>query len=509
MSNFQSKANRILLLLFLVGTLAAFGYSKALQKSDTPEVPILIRWSLQPGVLRYRLQIATDAEFADIVFDQAVTGNEYNVKVLPKGHYYWHVAPAVQETGRFSIASPVDSTTGEITTGTPDVKPKVERAQFRSGWRVVSASVLEPVLLGKVQQSGLVLIAADQKGGVFAFDGTTGEPRWSRAANSAKRLDGVIPSPVLAYSANLSRLLLLSQSGVAAVDLTNGAIIWEKKIEGEPIAFAAVDFEGRGEADFVFVTNLPSAAIVLNAATGDIVSQTRLFAPVVALPGRFDVGSDRGFVLCEKGGLIDIRDRKGARLRYTKLDMETTTSPVMARTGRETLVVVGTERGLVALDAATLKPRWNAETPGDIPTGNLSVADLESNGSDDVVMITKSGKVTIFDSSNGKIIWSAMGAERANSAGFADVDSDGHLDVLLPNSTGRPTVMSGRDGSPVLDSADEPRSPLSSKTRAGRFDLLTAEGPAGTGTWLFLSDGTGPGLRALLIGKPVTGVATR
>jgi len=143
------------------------------------------------------------------------------------------------------------------------------------------------VLAGKVQQSGLVLIAADQKGGVFAFDGTTGEPRWSRAANSAKRRDGVIPSPVIANSAKLSRLLLLSESGVGAVDLTNGAIAWEKNIEGEPIAFAAVDFEGRGEADFVVVTNLPSTAIVLNAVTGDIVSQTRLFAPVVALPVRF------------------------------------------------------------------------------------------------------------------------------------------------------------------------------------------------------------------------------
>jgi outer membrane protein assembly factor BamB len=508
MSNFQSKANRILLLLFLVGTLTAFGYSKALQKSGTQEVPLLIKWSLQPGVSRYRLQIATDAEFADIVFDEAVTGNEYTVKVLPRGHYYWHVAPAVQETGRFSNASPVDST-GAIPEGAPDVKPMDASALIRSGWRVVSASVLEPVLVGKVQQSGLVLIAADHKGGVFAFDGTTGEPRWSRAANLAKRRDGVIPSPVIANSAKLSRLLLLSQSGVAAVDLTNGAIVWEKNIEGEPIALAAVDFGGGGEADFVVVTNLPSAAIVLDAATGDIVSQTRLFAPVVAQPVRFDVGSDRGFIICEKGGLIDIRDRKGVRLRYTKLDTETTTSPVMARTGRETLVVVGTERGLVALDAATLKPRWHAETPGNAPTGSLSVADLESKGTDYVVMITKVGEVTVFDSSDGKILWNSKGAERANSVGFADVNSDGHLDVLLPNSAGNVKVMSGRDGSLVFDSADEPGSALSSGIRASRSDLLTAKGPAGTGTWLFLSDGTGPGLRALLIGKPVTGVANR
>src|SRR5947209_20075300 len=41
---------------------------------------ILIRWEGKPGVNRYRLQVARDRDFQDIVFDQAVEGRQYVVK---------------------------------------------------------------------------------------------------------------------------------------------------------------------------------------------------------------------------------------------------------------------------------------------------------------------------------------------------------------------------------------------------------------------------------------------
>src|SRR5207248_6472693 len=59
---------------------------------------ILIRWQGRPGVERYRLQLATDEAFTDIVFDQAVQGRQYVVKGLPPGNYFWRVAAAAAET---------------------------------------------------------------------------------------------------------------------------------------------------------------------------------------------------------------------------------------------------------------------------------------------------------------------------------------------------------------------------------------------------------------------------
>src|SRR5688572_20654159 len=52
------------------------------QKPVATQLPpsILVRWQGRPGVNRYRLQLATDAKFEDVVFDQAVEGRQYVVK---------------------------------------------------------------------------------------------------------------------------------------------------------------------------------------------------------------------------------------------------------------------------------------------------------------------------------------------------------------------------------------------------------------------------------------------
>ena len=437
--------------------------------------------------------------------------------MLPKGRYYWHVAPAAEETGRFSASSSVDSTPVPSPNPTPtptakaapEDKPDRPGVAVRSGWRVVSASMLDPVVVGRVQGSALILIAADKKGGVFAFDGITGEPRWSRGASLLKGREGPFALPVIGNSARVARLLIVTSKGISALDLTSGAVAWEKEVQGAPISFAPVDFSGHGDSDFVVITNSPSTAIVLDGTTGEVISQTRLFGPVTIKPVQYDFGADHGYVLCEGGGLVDVRNRKGERLRFAKLDVETSTAPILVRNGNEVLLLVGTEKGVVALDAASLKPRWRVDTPGDPPTGNLTAADFDSNKIVDVAMITKSGEIVIIDSSIGKIRWRAKGAERANSATFADVNSDGRPDILLPNNSGSAMGLSGSDGQLLFDAADDPDSPLRTVVGTGRLDLLTIKGPAGTGTWLFLSDRTGPGLRALLIGKPISGMANR
>jgi hypothetical protein len=55
--------------------------------------PKTIRWSKQRGVTRYRLQIAGDAQFQDVIFDAPVTSEQYVVNDLASGYYYWRVAP--------------------------------------------------------------------------------------------------------------------------------------------------------------------------------------------------------------------------------------------------------------------------------------------------------------------------------------------------------------------------------------------------------------------------------
>jgi hypothetical protein len=172
------------------------------------------------------------------------------------------------------------------------------------------------------------------------------------------------------------------------------------------------------------------------------------------------------------------------------------------------LLVVGTEKGLLGLDAATLKPRWRVDTPGDAVTGSLSVADLDANGADDVVMLTRGGLVAVVDSAIGKIRWHSGGAGNAASIGFADVDADGRMDVIIPTGGNTIKALSGREGAVLFETKlDSPLTREGSSTE--RYSVLVAPGINGGGAWVFLPDSSGPGLRALSLAGSSNRVATR
>jgi hypothetical protein len=57
-----------------------------------------IVWSKALGVTSYRLQVATAAQFQDVLFDRLVEGNEYILTDLDAGSYFWRVAPQTGPT---------------------------------------------------------------------------------------------------------------------------------------------------------------------------------------------------------------------------------------------------------------------------------------------------------------------------------------------------------------------------------------------------------------------------
>lgn len=62
---------------------------------------VQIKWSKQVGVTRYRLQIARDERFTDVLFDGRVVGERYVARDLAPGIYYWRIAPADYQTREF------------------------------------------------------------------------------------------------------------------------------------------------------------------------------------------------------------------------------------------------------------------------------------------------------------------------------------------------------------------------------------------------------------------------
>src|SRR5215210_5655725 len=100
MTYYSHRIIRTLLLLSLLSVVPAFSGLTTSNPASTQVGPTaLIQWKGRPGVNRYRLQLARDAKFTDIIFDRAVVGQEYLVTELQPGRYYWRVAPATPETG--------------------------------------------------------------------------------------------------------------------------------------------------------------------------------------------------------------------------------------------------------------------------------------------------------------------------------------------------------------------------------------------------------------------------
>ena len=72
---------------------------------QTNSTEVHLRWGSRPGVSRYRLQLASDNAFADIVFDRVVAGNEYQIKDLPAGRYFWRIAPLLAFGGYLTLVN--------------------------------------------------------------------------------------------------------------------------------------------------------------------------------------------------------------------------------------------------------------------------------------------------------------------------------------------------------------------------------------------------------------------
>ena len=88
-----AKLSRLNLFLAVILACTAVALGQNPQNISPPSAPDHIRWNPEPGVQRYRLQISTDNNFNDVMFDKGVTGREYIPRNLAPGRYYWRVGP--------------------------------------------------------------------------------------------------------------------------------------------------------------------------------------------------------------------------------------------------------------------------------------------------------------------------------------------------------------------------------------------------------------------------------
>jgi len=464
---------------------------------------ILVRWQGKPGVNRYRLQLATDAKFEDVVFDQAVEGRQYVVKDLPPGNYFWRVAPAAAET------SIVYSAPERVSLGTEE---KVEVASVvlpadASGWRTATGevTVLAPATL---RTGGIVdFVGVGTDGRVFAVDGASGISLWTARYNAAGAPQASGDRPVtftplvVGGGQQGANVVVAAQGGVRALRGDTGREVWRASLEGRASAGAATDVDGDGSAEVVVVTRDPEMFYVVNPSTGRVLASRKLSGEVSGAPYPFASGGNRGVVVAYRNGRIEYRGADGAVVSEAKLDGELTTPPLVALRGDMAFLVVGSNDGLWAFSVPELKALGAIKADNDSARGTLAAADVDGDGSSEIVMVTKRGRVALVSTTDGNVRWHAEGATEAASAAFADVNGDGVLDVIVPGGgTTFALAFSGRDGSLVMK-VEEGGKAAAAQTPGGSLRSLVVTPALGGRGMLVGGDPGRVGLRAVELPK--------
>jgi outer membrane protein assembly factor BamB len=286
------------------------------------------------------------------------------------------------------------------------------------------------------------------------------------------------------------------------LDGATGRELWRASLPGEAQIGLAVNHETDGKIAVAVFDNSRSLSFI-KGDSGQIISQVKLDASLVGRPVVHRVTNEAGVLMALTNGTLEVRNLAGVSILAIRLDSVITTGPVVVRAPQNSLVMLGTEVGLVALSSTDLTPLWRVATEADAPRGTLASSDLDADGTEEVVMVTRRGRVVATNIATGKIKWFIDGATDAIMPAFADLNGDGSPDVLVPGGSAFALGISGKGGK-LIWKADGTSSNRPASDPAPKDRMLVA-GPFGVGGAPLLvgADQGGSSLRA--VGLPAGG----
>lgn len=506
----SSHRRRYLLSIALIAGAMFAGAAVAQEASTVPQAltTVHLRWGSRPGVSRYRLQLARDRGFADIVFDRVVQGTEIDINDLDPGIYFWRIAALTANLGDFSSAGTIE--VKAVAQPQPSASPAIVRpgaVETGGGWRAAIGNISQVIPARLRSAGGSDIVALTSVGALYAIDSSTGVALWSTRSSEVATARLAL-SRILLATPNRSRLdnvLIINGALVREVEGSTGRELWRSTVPAPAAAATVID--DPGGAKIVIVDISRQRLFVVHETNGHLVGQTNLTARVVGSPVALNGEGDHAFAVSFDNGDLQVRDNAGTLVRTVNVSSPATTAPIFVRGRNTDLLLVGTREGLNALIADDLRPLGRVSIPDDAPRGTLTAQDLDNDGLAEIIMTTERRHLVAVNSADGKTLWNVPATDYGDSLAFADVDGDQVSDVLVDAGQRFAIVLSGRDGRVIWAGERETVQATNHAASTETGELIAL--PSNAGVVLIGRDTSQPGLRALTFFKAAVRPASR
>jgi outer membrane protein assembly factor BamB len=484
------------------------------QSQNSPQTDgtttVHLRWGSRTGISRYRLQLARDVEFSDIVIDHVVNGNDYQISDLAPGKYFWRVAPVTTKLGEFSSVGNIEVLESAKALSNPRPINDSSRTKTgvagpvltRGGWRTAVGYIPRPLLANLRSPDRPDVVGINSEGVLFALDSISGIPLWSlrgrkQNAHPAPDVPGVSVPLLLRSRSGLHNIVVLYGTVVEAIEGASGRQLWRVTLP-TTISSGAVISDGRVSRILV-VDSSRQRAFVVDASNGNIHTPIGLPHRVIGAPVPIIDQSARVMIAYDSGQ-VEVRSMAGAVIRSGDAGSPATTPPLFIKDRRGDLILVGTRAGLTALAADDLRPLGMLASKGDAPRGILAAQDLDGDGSPEVIMMTDRGRVVAVNAAEGKKLWETSVGNVGETVAFVDVDEDRVFDVIVAGDQNFALALSGRDGSVIWKDNQVTLVENQSAEIAPRSIVAM---PLGSGALVIGDDSSHTGLRAIEFPKGI------
>jgi len=476
--------------------------------SPPANTKVHLHWGARPGIARYRLQVASDRDFRDIVFDRVVRGTAIDINDLPAGKYFWRIASLTQTLGEFSSAAAIDILPADTAepdqpaTQPPVTVPKTSPKAITTsgGWRAAVGDVARPVIAHLRSRDSFDVVATNSNGVTVALDSATGIGFWSTRRTFLKNVPVLVASPpvIIPTPAGLDDVLVFD--GLVAIRLEgkSGRELWRAPLSTPPFSTSVVN-DG-GNSMLVVIDTSLRYLVMLNAASGQVLSRKSLAARAAG-PVAGSLEQNGQFFIAYETGDIELRDKSGAVVRSGSAASPATTGPLVVKARRDNvakrqdMILVDTKEGLTGITAGDLKPLGRVTSKEEMSRGSMVAADLDGDGEPEVLVTTQGGYLLAIHSENGKMVWNTTVNDPPQGMAFADLDGDGVLDVIMTTANSFATALSGKDGSPIWKDAETFASVANHANAFPNRGIAVA--PLASGIIVIATDASHTGLRAI------------